>query len=134
MVNFPTQIPDCDSCSPAFLDLLLSSDASICSATAFPRLGNCGHVVSVHIDFPLNSQWDASSHQIAYDYSCVDWDGLCGYLRDVPWEQIFKLGASAATSEFCAWVWVEIDIIFVIENIGSNLIHFHGFQLLVLLQ
>ena len=98
---------------------------------AFPPLGNCGHVVSVSIDFPLNSQWDASSHHIAYDYSCVDWDGL--YLRDVPWEHIFKLGASAATSEFCAWVWVEIDIIFVIENIRSNLIHFHGFQLLVLL-
>ena len=29
MFNFPTQIPDCDSHSPALLDLYLSSDASI---------------------------------------------------------------------------------------------------------
>ena len=38
MVNFPTRIPDCDSHSPALLDLFLSSDASICSTMAFPPL------------------------------------------------------------------------------------------------
>ena len=31
MVNFPMRIPDCDSHSPALLDLFLSSDASIYS-------------------------------------------------------------------------------------------------------
>ena len=31
-------------------------------------------------------------------------------LRDVPWEDIFKLGASAAASEFCQWVQVGIDV------------------------
>ena len=31
-------------------------------------------------------------------------------MRDVPWEDIFKLGASATASEFCEWVQVEIDI------------------------
>ena len=36
MVNFPMQIPDCDSHSPALLDLCLSSDASICYTMAFP--------------------------------------------------------------------------------------------------
>ena len=36
MVNFPTQIPDCDSHSSALLDLFLSSDASFCSTMAFP--------------------------------------------------------------------------------------------------
>ena len=56
MVNFPMQIPDCGSHSPALLDLSLSSDASICSTMAFPPLGNSDHVVvSVPIDFPLNS-------------------------------------------------------------------------------
>ena len=45
MVNFPTRIPDCDSHSPALLDFFLSSDASICSTTAFPPLGNSDHVV-----------------------------------------------------------------------------------------
>ena len=31
-------------------------------------------------------------------------------MRDVPWENIFKLGASAAANEFCEWVQVGIDI------------------------
>ena len=93
MVNFATQIPDC------------SSDASICSAMAFTPLGNSDHVVfSVSIDFQSNSQWNAPFHRIAYDYSCADCDGLRDHLRDVPWEDIFKLVASAAASEFCEWV------------------------------
>ena len=45
IVNFPTPIPDCDSHSPALLDVFLSSDASICSTMAFPPLGNSDHVV-----------------------------------------------------------------------------------------
>ena len=63
MVNFPTWIPDCDSHSPALLDLFISSDASICSTMAFPPLGNSDHVVvSVSIDFPSNCQRDAPFH------------------------------------------------------------------------
>ena len=55
IVNFTTRIPDCDSHSPALLDLFISSDASICSTMAFPPLGNSDHiVVSVSIDFPVN--------------------------------------------------------------------------------
>ena len=105
MVNFPTWIPDCDFHSPALLDLFLSSDASICSTMVFPSLGNSGHaVVSVSIDVPSYLQRDASFHCIAYDYSCADWDGLRDYLRDVPCEDIFKLNASAAGSDFCEWV------------------------------
>ena len=102
MVNFPTRIPDCDYYSPTLLDLFLSSDASICSTMAFPPLGNSDHVaVSVSIDFPSYSQWDAPFHCIAYDYSRADWEGLHDHFRDVPWEDIFKLSASAAASEFC---------------------------------
>ena len=40
------------------LDLFLFSDSSICSTMAFPPLANSDHVVSVSIDFPLNSQHD----------------------------------------------------------------------------
>ena len=77
---------------------------------AFPPLGNSDHVaVSVSIKFPPNSQRDAMFHLIAYDYLCADQDGLCDHLRDVPWEDIFKLGASAAASEFCEWLQVGID-------------------------
>ena len=103
MVNFPNRIP-------ALLDLFISSDASICSTMAFPPLGNSDHiVVSVSIDFPTNSQWDYPFHHIAYDYSRVDLDGLRDHLRNVPWEDIFKLSASAAASEFCEWVQVGIS-------------------------
>ena len=66
----------------------------------FPPLENSDHVVSVSIDFPSNSQQDAPFHHIAYDYSCADWDDLHKYLRDVLLEDIFKLSASAAASEF----------------------------------
>ena len=111
IVNFPTRIPDCDSHSPALLDLFISSDASICSTIAFPLLGNSDHVVvSVSIDFPINSKQDAPFHRMAYDYSHADWDGLRDHLRDVPWEDIFKLSASAAASEFREWVQVGIDV------------------------
>ena len=111
IVNFPTWIPDCDSHSPAILDLFISSDASICSTMAFPPLANSDHVVvSVSIDFPINSKQDTLFHCMAYDYSRADWDGLCDHLRDVPWKDIFKLSASAAASEFCEWIQVGIDV------------------------
>ena len=111
IVNFPTRIPDYDSPSPALLDLFISSDASICSTMAFPPLGNSDHVVvSVSIDFPINSKQDSPFHCVAYDYSRADWDGLRDHLRDVPWEDIFKLSASAAASEFCEWAQVGIDV------------------------
>ena len=73
MANFLTRIPDSDSHSPPLLDLFLSSDASVCSTMAFPQMGNSVHViVSVSIDFPSYSQWDAPFHSIAYECSCVD--------------------------------------------------------------
>ena len=107
VVNFSTRIPDCDSHSPAYLDLFISSDASIFSTMAFPPLGNSDHVVvSVSIDFPIYSKQDMPFHRVAYDYSCADWNGLRNHLRDVPCEDIFKLSASAAASEFCEWVQV----------------------------
>ena len=77
---------------------------------AFPPLGNSDHVVaSVSIDFPINSKQDTPFHRVAYDYSRADWDGLRDVLH-VLWEDIFKLSASAAASEFCEWVQVGIDV------------------------
>ena len=80
-----------DSQSPALLDFFLSSDSSVCSAMAFLPLENCDHDVSVTVDFPSNSQWDALFHPIAYDYSCAYCDSLCDHFK----EDIFKLSASA---------------------------------------
>ena len=48
---------------------------------------------------------------MAYEHSRADWDGIHDHLKDVPWEDIFKLSASAAAaSEFCKWVQVGIDV------------------------
>ena len=66
-------------------------------------------VVSVTFNFLSYLQWDATFHHVAYHYSCTDWDGLCDHLRHVPWEDIFKLNAFAAASEFCEWVQVGIQ-------------------------
>ena len=67
---------------------------------AVPPLGNSNHiVVSVSIEFPSDSQRDALFHCIAYDYSDADFGGLHDLLRDVPWEDIFKLSASTAASK-----------------------------------
>ena len=58
---------------PALLDLFISSDVSICSTIAFSPLGNSDHVVvSVSIDFPINSKQDAPFHCVAYDCSRAD--------------------------------------------------------------
>ena len=79
---------------------------------AFPPLGNSDHVVvSVSIDFPINTKQDTLFHRLAFHYSHdADWDGLRDHLRDVPWGDIFKLCAYTAASEFCEWVQVGIDV------------------------
>ena len=101
---------------------------------AFPPLGNSDHAVaSVSIDFPINSKQDTPFHRVAYDYYRADWDGLRDHLRDVPWEDIFKLGASAVASEFVSGFSLELMYISLIVSIRSNLTHLHGFQQLVLL-
>ena len=134
MVNFPTRIPNCDCLSPALSDLFLSSDAIICSAMAFPPLGNSDHVVvSISIDFPSNSKRDAWFHHIAYDFSFADWDSLFDHSRDIPWENIFKLDAFAAASDFVNGFRLELMYISLIASSRSSLTYLHDFQLLVLL-
>ena len=59
------------------------------------------HVVSISIDFPSKPNKDAHFHRTAYDYSRANYDGRRDHLRDAQWEDIFKLGASAAAAEFC---------------------------------
>ena len=110
MINFPTQIIDYESESPALLDLFIY-DASICSTMASAPLGYSDHVAaSVSIDFPLNSKWDAKFYHIAYDYSCANWGSLHDHLRDAPWKDIVKLSVSATVSKFCEWVQIGTDV------------------------
>ena len=67
---------------------------------AFPPLVNSDHVVSIPIDFPITPKQEGLFHCLTYDHFCADWDGLRDHLRDIPWENIFKVSASAAASEF----------------------------------
>ena len=78
---------------------------------AFPPFGNSDHVVVlISINFPINSKQGTPFHCVAYDFSCADRDGLHDDLRNVPWEDIIKVSASAAASDFCEWFQVEIDV------------------------
>ena len=125
MVNFPTRIPDCDSHSPALLDLFISSDASICSTMAFPSLGNSDNVVSVAIEFLSNWKWHTPFYCIAYDYSHVDWDSLCDHLKN----SVLLL----LLVNFSSGFRLKLMYICFIISIRSYLTHLHGFQLFVLL-
>ena len=111
----------------------ISSVSSICSTVVFPPLWNSHHVVvSISIDFPSNSKGVASSHFAAYDYSRIDCDGLCDHFRDVPWDDIFKLGASAVAAEFCECFQVGVDVYFPHRIYHVKPHPFPWFQLLVL--
>ena len=77
----------------------------------FPRLRNSVRVVvSVSIDFPINSKQNAPFDRVTYNYYHADWDGLRDHLRDVPLEDVFKLSASTAARKFCEWFQVGIDV------------------------
>ena len=76
---------------------------------ACPPLVNSDHVVSVSIDFPTTPKQDAQFYCMAYDHFRADQDGLGDHLRDVLWEDIFKLTATAV-SELCELVQVGIDV------------------------
>ena len=48
---------------------------------------------------------DVQFHRKTNDYADAYWDSLCDNLRDVAWEDIFKVGAiAAAATEFCELV------------------------------
>ena len=66
----------------------------------FLSLETLTSIISSHSYLVSSHHIATSFHHIAYDYPRADWDGLCDHLRDVPWEDIFKLGVSAA-HEFC---------------------------------
>ena len=135
MVNFSTWIPDCDSHSPALLDLLISSDAIIRSAMPFPPLETSDHVVvSVSIDLPSTSKLDAPFHCIAYDYSHANWDSFHDHLRDDPCEDIFKAQSFCMLLvNFASGFRLELKYLSLIVNIRSRITHLHGFQVLLLL-
>ena len=105
--------PCCDSDNPALLDLFISSDSSSYSTIAF---------LHSEILIMLLSQFPLTFQQIQNRMPCfiaklMTILVLIGIIfvniwviRDVPWEDIFKLSTSAAASEFCEWLQVVIEV------------------------
>ena len=76
------------------LDVFISFHPSICATLAFPLSRNSDPViVSVSIDFPSNSKIDDQG--TVFDYTLSEWNGLLDHLRDFPWEDVFRHGASS---------------------------------------
>ena len=89
-------------------------------------LWNSDQVVAlVSTDFPAKSK--------TKDFSVADWERLHGHLRVVPWEDIFKIGASVLLVNFVNRFRLELMYISLVVSIRSSLTHLHGFQLLLLL-
>ena len=110
MFNFPTWIPDCNSHSPALLDLSLSSDTIICSTMAFPPLGNSDHVaVSVSTDFTSNSKQDVSFHCALMTILMLT-GMVFMIMQEMSHGKILLSLMVPAASEFCEWVYVGINV------------------------
>ena len=108
MVNFPTQIPDCGSDSPALLDLFLTLIFVLKWFSLDWEIWIM--LLSVSIDVPSNSQQDVPYHYIAYDYSRTDWTFFVIFGEIFYGRISLNSVASVAASEFCKWVQVEIDV------------------------
>ena len=78
MVNYPIQIPGCVSHSPDLLEFVLQW-LSLNWEIMIMLLSQCQTHNGMHCFIAY-----------AYGFSHADWDGLCGHLRDIPWEDIFK--------------------------------------------
>ena len=81
----------------------------------------CSALHGVNLSSKKNiSKKDTPFHSRAYNYSHVDWDGLCGHLKDVSWEDISEIDASATGTDFVSWSRMELMYISLIINISFS--------------
>ena len=90
IVKVATAIPDHDSHSPALLGFFFFFS----------------FLTLIFVPQWLSLHWKILIMQL----SRADSDGFRDHLRDVPWEDIRRLGASAAASELCELVQVGIVV------------------------
>ena len=69
----------------------------------------------------------------SFDNAFADQDGFCDYLRNVPWEDILNSVLLLLLVNYEGGFRLELMYISLIVSIRSNLTHFYGFQLPVLL-
>ena len=132
MVNFPTRIPDCDSDSPAVLDLLIFFNPQHLFYSGFPSIGNSDHIVAFT---PLNffltqkgmSVFIAQPVTILMLIEIVFVFILEMFHERTPCKLVLLLLLQNFVSR------LEFMHISLIVNIRSSSIHLHSFQLLVLL-
>ena len=109
MVNFPTWISDCDSQSPALMDFFFLMLEFVLQWLSL----HWKILIILLSQFPLtfHHTHNGVTHFTALLMTILMLIGMvCDHLSDFPWEDIFKLGASAAVSGFCEWVQVGIDV------------------------
>ena len=69
----------------------------------------------VSIDFLSSLKGDDLFHNIAYDYTCADGDGLCD--QEMFYGRIsLNIGASVAASDFVSWFRLDLMCIPLIIN------------------
>ena len=127
MVNFPTPIPDCDSHSPAFLDLFISSDASILLVILIMLLSQ----------FPLtfHQTQNGMPHFIAKLMTILV---LNGTVFMYIWELLHgRISLNSVLllllMNFVSRLRLELMYVSLIINIRSSLTYLYVCQLLVLL-
>ena len=134
MVNFLTRIPDCDSHSPALLDLLFSPEASICSRwlsfywkvmimflSQFPFTFH-----HIHNWMPRFIELLMTLLVLIETVFVIIWEMFHGkiYLNSV---------VLLLLVYFVSRFRLELLYISLIKSISSRFTHLHGFQRLVLL-
>ena len=97
MVDLCTKIVNCDSHSPALLDLF--------SAVAFFPLGHSDNVVSVSIDFSSKSIGMHSCHSTADGYSHAN-----GMPSMIILEMFHGMVSLNLNGKFCEWVRDGINV------------------------
>ena len=88
--------------SPALLDLFISSDASICSTVQCCCLG------FRWLSMKFTTGCPVSSHSLWLFSGWLGWSSWS--FERCSLGDVFKVGASASTCEFCEWVQVGIDL------------------------
>ena len=79
------------------LSLENSADPCLCFQLALPHSASCFFFLYSKGDAPV------SLHSLWLFLRWLRWS-LWSFNKDVPWEDIFELGATAADIEFCGWV------------------------------
>ena len=101
---------------------------------AFPPLGNSDHaVISISIDFPSNSEWDAPFLRMAYEYSRADWAVIVIISEMFHGRICLNSVLLLLLLNFASGFMLKLMHISFLVSIRASLTHLHGFHLLLLL-